>query len=573
MRRAFLLALVVVSLGTACVPPPASRNPPSSASNAPTQAAPERTLVVAVEDEPKSLAGRLIGQVGRSLHFRRMFNADLALLDDQSNPFPYLAEALPQLNTDSWKVFPDGTMETTYRLRPNLAWHDGTPLTADDFVFSWKLYTTPDLGQAGSLPFRAIASVEAPDDRTVFIRWSQLYVDAGALQSLGSSQTIGLTPMPRSILGPSLDSGSVDALVNHLFWSTEYVGAGPYRLERWEPGAFIETSAFDRHALGIPKIQRVKLLFRPDPNAAVATMLSGEAKFVANLPVPQTVTLMRQWPAGTGAVIQYFNALTGAHFQGRPDMVSPTALRDLRVRQALTHSLDRASINDALYDGQNLQAESLFAPTSTLGQAANTTAVKYPFDLARSAELMAAAGFSKPAGAEFYMGPGGESFSADLKAGEGPVDQALQAAMASGWRQVGLGITESILPRAQSQDVQVKATYSGLQISQTAGGEGLINGMGTNQIPGPNNGWRGAAWNGYSNPEMDRLILAFGLALDPADRARLARDIVQVFTTDLPEIPLFFPVNSNVLTSDLVGPKLRPASSNPTWNMHEWELR
>ena len=45
----------------------------------------------------------------------------------------------------------DGKMETTYRLKPNLTWHDGTPLTAGDFVFSYQLYSTPEVGQ-GTLP-------------------------------------------------------------------------------------------------------------------------------------------------------------------------------------------------------------------------------------------------------------------------------------------------------------------------------------------------------------------------------------------------------------------------------------
>jgi peptide/nickel transport system substrate-binding protein len=285
-------------------------------------------------------------------------------------------------------------------------------------------------------------------------------------------------------------------------------------------------------------------------------MLSGEAQFIANLPVTQTTTLMRQWGPGGGSVIPYFNALNSAHFQGRLDVSNPPALRDPRVRQALVYAVDRPT---------------LFAPTSELGQAANTADVKYPFNPARSAQLMAEAGFTKAG--DFFVGPGGERFSPDLRSSEGPADQALSAAMASGWRQAGFEFTESILPRAQSQDIQAKASYPGLLLSQTAGGEGGINGMGTNQIPGPENGWRGSAWNGYSNPEMDRLIVAFGVALEPADRVRLAREIERLFTTDLGVIPMFFPVNSNVFHADLTGPIVRPASSNFTWNMHEWQFR
>ena len=54
-------------------------------------------------------------------------------------------------------------METTYRLRPNLTWHDGAPLTAEDFVFSWRVYANPDLGLSSHAPIPAISEVTAID--------------------------------------------------------------------------------------------------------------------------------------------------------------------------------------------------------------------------------------------------------------------------------------------------------------------------------------------------------------------------------------------------------------------------
>src|SRR5207245_2214732 len=83
--------------------------------------------------EPASLATRPFQQPGTALHVsRRLFNALPALIDDRAVPRPDLLEAFPELNTDSWRLFPDGRMETTYRLKPSLTWHDGQPLTADD---------------------------------------------------------------------------------------------------------------------------------------------------------------------------------------------------------------------------------------------------------------------------------------------------------------------------------------------------------------------------------------------------------------------------------------------------------
>src|SRR5438045_9636490 len=124
MRPMVLFSLIVAVLATAC-----AGAPPSTGNSAPQvqPAAPARTLVTAIRVEPKTIAARGLGQnSGVALYLpKRMFNGDLALLDDQGNPRPYLAETLPQLGSDNWKVFPDGTMETSYHLKPNLVWHDG----------------------------------------------------------------------------------------------------------------------------------------------------------------------------------------------------------------------------------------------------------------------------------------------------------------------------------------------------------------------------------------------------------------------------------------------------------------
>src|SRR5438067_1394768 len=106
MNRRIFWPLLLACLAAACAAPPSSVAPGPSAGAGPAQ--PDRALIAAILVEPKTLAARIIGQSGASLSLsRRLFNADLALLDDQSNPYPYLAEALPQLYTDDWKVFPE----------------------------------------------------------------------------------------------------------------------------------------------------------------------------------------------------------------------------------------------------------------------------------------------------------------------------------------------------------------------------------------------------------------------------------------------------------------------------------
>ena len=174
VRLSYLLAAVMVLLTGCALPAPSG-----GSSTAPEQVTQSLTLRTVMRVEPVSIAAKALQSSGISVaHAVRMFNANLDMTDSRENPLPYLAEALPVVNTDSWKVLPDGRMETSYHLKPNLVWHDGTPLSAEDFVFSWKVYATPELGAASGRLLTSLAEVVAPDERSLIFRWSRIYPDA-----------------------------------------------------------------------------------------------------------------------------------------------------------------------------------------------------------------------------------------------------------------------------------------------------------------------------------------------------------------------------------------------------------
>src|SRR5439155_1245582 len=117
---------------------------------------------------------------------RAVFGASLVHLDRNEVPYGVLAESVPQLNTESWKLLPDGRMETVFRLRPNLTWHDGSPLTAQDFIFARRVNIARiewGLAINASPEDSLTEEILAPDERTVIFRWRQPYVD-GATPAL-----------------------------------------------------------------------------------------------------------------------------------------------------------------------------------------------------------------------------------------------------------------------------------------------------------------------------------------------------------------------------------------------------
>ena len=128
----------------------------------PAASAAQRTLNMSLRTEVTDLMPKIPGNSNPSLT-ERIFNAAVAIIDGKGTPRPYLVEALPQLNTDDWRVSPDGRMQVTYRLRPNLTWHDGQPLTSSDFVFAYRVYTIPGLGMFAPTPQNLMERVEALD--------------------------------------------------------------------------------------------------------------------------------------------------------------------------------------------------------------------------------------------------------------------------------------------------------------------------------------------------------------------------------------------------------------------------
>src|SRR5579871_2032929 len=276
-----LLGIMVVALAMACAAPasPGSSNAGQVVSPAASPAA--KTLTIGVQREPTDL-GVLFGQgtattAGGAGSVKLIPHDKLAVEMELDTWRPQLAPALPSIEDGSWRVNADGTMDTTWRIHPNVLWHDGTPFTSDDLMFSFQVFMDPDLpnGQASR---RFAQSATAPDPDTFVIHWSGTYVDADQ----GNIGTI----RPKHILEDAYLQGT-DAFTNNPWFTTEFVGLGPYRLLHWERGSYIEFGRFDAYYQGRPAFDRIVVRFVGDPNALVANIVAGDLDVV----LPVTVDL------------------------------------------------------------------------------------------------------------------------------------------------------------------------------------------------------------------------------------------------------------------------------------------
>ena len=203
-HRLTVLTLGLLLLGCTTATPardaaaPQRSNAPSSAPSAP------KRMVLAIKGEPALLSSDIGlyggGTVPGTQTVLDLLHTGVGARDPSGKFVPRLATTLPTVENGLWRVLPDGTMETTWKLNPATRWHDGLPYTADDLVFTLEVKKDKDLPFV-DIAFDYIESVTAPDPQTVTVKWSRTYLDADSLFSMQGTSTLGGV-LPKHLLEP-----------------------------------------------------------------------------------------------------------------------------------------------------------------------------------------------------------------------------------------------------------------------------------------------------------------------------------------------------------------------------------
>jgi peptide/nickel transport system substrate-binding protein len=574
MRIVSLAPLLV--LFVACAPAATPQNSPGQAA-APGSSTPQRTLNMSLRSEVTDLMPKIPGSSSPSIT-KRIFNAAVTIVDGKGNAQPYLVQTLPRLNTDDWRVSPDGRMQVTYRLRPNLTWHDGQPLTSRDFAFAYRVYTAPGLGIFSPTPQNLMEGVEAPDDSTFVIRWSGPYADAATLIE-GDFE-----PLPEHIVGSPFamyeqEPAAREPFIQLPYWSTEYIGAGPFRLVRWEPGSHYEAAAHAGHALGRPRIDRLYIRFFGDENTVLSNMLAGTLDYAPYLSMrlEHAVTLKREWDVNGQGILHFRQGGSSTIVnQLRPEYADPPAMLDVRVRKALAHGIDRDAINEGLYGGMGFPSDSYVPPGLPHADAVQRAMTHYPFDPRRAEALMTEAGFTKDRDGLFAAGNSRLRF--EVKASAGTENERQVQISSQDWLRAGFEVQTTMVPLAQSRDLEGRHTFRSMHTrgGLSAGERSWVSAeIGTQQ-----NRWRGENRAGWSNPDYDRLIDTFMNTLDRAEREQQVVAMHRLLSEHLPAFHTDFGVQVMAHISALQGPELGLSSAGvfspetaPHWNIHAWQWR
>lgn len=464
------------------------------------------------------------------------------------------------------RSLPDGGegVAVTYEIRPDLAWADGTPVTAEDFRLAWEIGRDPAVGAVGGESFRRTLEATVVDPHTITFLLDRVPFDYSASR---------LMPLPSHIEGPIYRADPATYRTRTAYDAapaTPGLYFGPYRIAEARAGSEIVLARNEHWAGPAPAFDEVRVVTVSNTTALEANLLSGSLDMIAGelgLEVAQALAFERRH--GDAYRYLYRPSLAYEHIDLN---LGQAPLQDVRVRRALLHAIDRQAIVDRLFGDKQPVAVSNVSPLSP----DSTDALPlYPYDPERAAALLEEAGWQLSGRGR--RNAAGESLVLTIGTTAGDrtrelVEQVLQ----SQWRQVGVEVRIQNAParvffgqqlnRRQYGDMAMFAWFAAPNsVPRTT--------LRSSEIPSPENGWAGQNYSGYSNPEMDRLIDELEVTLDAETRRGLWAELQRLYKTDLPVLPLYWRSTAFILPKWLENVEPTGNLSPTTYWIEDWVRR
>lgn len=414
---------------------------------------------------------------------------------------------------ESWDVSSDG-LQIVFHLRKGVLWHDGAEFSADDVLFTYNTVIDPRIPTPYSSNFGPVQRVEVIDRYTVKVLYREPY--APALESWG----MGI--IPKHLLEGK-------DITNEVF-SRNPVGTGPYRLKEWVTGQKIVLEAFDRYFEGKANIARYIARVIPDTATMFLELKFGGIDFMGLTP-PQY-----KLQADTEFFNKYFQKFRypsfGYTYLGY-NLLDPR-FSDRRVRQAITHAINKGDIIAGVLLGYGTPCTGPFPPESW---AYNPEVKDLAYDPEAAVNLLEEAGWKK--GRNGLLEKNGRPFEFTVLINQGNEARLKTAQIIKeNLRIVGIRMNIKVLEwQAMLHEFIDKKRF-----------EAVIMGWALSRDPDMFDIWhssktREGEFNfvSYRNEEVDRLLLEGRRIFDLGKRKEIYHGIHEILSDDQPYTFLYVP--------------------------------
>ena len=425
---------------------------------------------------------------------------------------------------EKWTVSKDGKV-ITYYLRKGVKFHDGVEMTAEDVVFTWKVYSDPTVNTPYGADYQYIKNVEIMDPYTVKVTYKKAF--APALTSTFSSI------LPKHLL-EGKDINHDDDFNRHP------IGTGPYKFVEWKTAQQIVLEANPDYWEGKPHINRFVLRIIPDQSSEFLSLLKGETDGIG------------AWTSGTMSPEQYARQtdtpkFTDYYNKYETDQfvyiyigwnLDDPLFKDVQVRRALTLAIDRQAIIQNVVYGLGSVCTGPFVPQSW---ACNKDVKPLPFDPEAAKALFKKAGWKPGPDGILHKNLNGKDtpFQFKLYTNQGNVSrERIATIVQQQLKQVGVDCQPQIMEWTTLLNEYInKRKYDAMVMGWQFGPE-----------PDCYLTWHSSQTGehqynmvDYRNKTVDSLLVQGRETLDPARRAAIYHRIHKILADDVAATFLYVP--------------------------------
>lgn len=543
----------------------------------PAQAAPSNAeLKIGISQEFENL-NPLIMSMSATVYMYRMVGRSLVVLDSDGKWVTQLAKEIPSLDKGSAKLIDVGGKKkivANWEILESAKWGDGKPVVCEDFLFSRTVAASPNVAVGEKEVFTQVEKIEW-DPKT-----PKKCVFTYEKAKWDFYQLAQLFPLPKHIEGPVWEKYGKQK--EGYEKNTNYVKNptnpglynGPYVISEVKLGDHVSFMPNPNFYGEKPKIQKIIVKLIPNTGTMEANLRSGTIDMISTLglALDQAVAFEKKVKAeGLPYSVQIVPSITYEHIDLNLD--NPI-LKDVRVRKALLHSINREDLVKALFEGKQIAAQHFVSPKDPWYTTDPKYVSTYRYSKREAQKLLDEAGWK--VGADGYRAKDGKKLSLTFMTTAGNKTRELvQTYLQEQWKQVGVEIVIKNEPaKVFFGETTSKRKFNGMVMYAWVSSpeNNPRSTLSTGAIPNNKNGFSGQNYPGWANPSMDKAIDAMDLEFNGKKRLELAWEMQKQYTTDVPVLPLYYRSDISVVPKSLKNYKMPGHQYYETNEVEKWTL-
>ncbi|MES2579205.1 MAG: peptide-binding protein [Pseudomonadota bacterium] len=495
------------------------------------------TLIDASTAEPSGLIFMVAGESAAAAISGNIFNK-LLKYDKNLDLEGELAENW-QISTDQKTV--------TFKLKPNLKWADGKPLTSADVLFTWKLVTDEKTRSPYASDYQLVKKAAVPDALTFSVTYDQAY--APALDSWA-----GLQILPKHLLE--------NQDIHTTAFARNPVGSHYYKLDSWTHGENLKLSRNPTSVLGTAKIDKLVTRIIPDNSAQFLELMADNIDLMVLDPIKYSriIPARPELQKKLALYKELGNSYTylGFNLKHKP-------FDDIRVRKAINYAIDKQEIIDGVYLGLGINIASPYKPGTRWS---NPDLQPYSYDPNKAKALLKEAGFVDSDG-DGILEHDGKPFSFEIITNQNKEREKSAVLIQRRLKDIGI-------------DVQIRAIEWASFISRfikTGDFDAVVLGWGLGLDPDQFSIWHSSQnqpgqfnFIGYNNPQIDKLLEQGRLEMDVDKRMKIYHEFAKVLLEDSPIIYLSAGYGLSAIHKRVKGIDSPAPPAGIGYNSHEWYI-